>query len=135
MIQAILVLASLLAAETPSTCSVQLQVESKIKSAQLGNPFELYSEQFTIRIINTGSTTITLVEPGDGSDLGWRTPIITWQVQVVGSVYRSPGVGVCGNINALRPGEVFDVNGTPIFTPSWTLIFTPLPASGFRFCS
>ena len=109
MIQVILALMTLVTADTRSTCSVQLEVESKIKSVRVDFQHALFSEQFIVRIINTGSVTITLVEPGDGSDRGWRTPILSWQVQLVGSDYKSLGFGGCGNINALRPDEVFEL--------------------------
>jgi hypothetical protein len=38
--------------------------------------------------------------PGDGSESGWRTPILTWRT------FRGPLVR-CGNRNGLKPEEVF----------------------------
>ena len=119
MIQVILITASLIAAEIPSTCSVQLQVECKTRTVDLRYReasatrravyASLNSEQCTVQIINTGSMTITLVEPGDGSDVGWRTPILSWQVQLVGSVYKPQGRALCASFNAMRPEEIFEL--------------------------
>jgi hypothetical protein len=32
--------------------------------------------RFTATLVNRGKLKVTLVEPGDGSDCGWRTPLI-----------------------------------------------------------
>lgn len=52
-------------------------------------------------LINRGSEEVLLVQPGDGSDRGWRTPII----ELSGSYW--PRGARCGNFNAIRPEEVF----------------------------
>ena len=60
-------------------------------------------------LTNKGSKLLRLVLPGDGSEDAWRTPIIKWNVQVLdrpqpehnSKSYR------CGNIDALKWGEVF----------------------------
>ena len=51
--------------------------------------------------INRGNEEVVLVEPGDGSRTGRRTPLIVWS--------NDPGswVSMCGNINDLQPEEVF----------------------------
>src|SRR5262249_657707 len=54
-------------------------------------------------VVNRPGREITLVKPGDGSDCGWRTPVITWTVEGV----KPRGVLRCGNVNPLRPNEVF----------------------------
>jgi hypothetical protein len=64
-----------------------------------------------IVITNGGREPVVLVRPGDGSDRDLRTPLVKWLVEPV------PGEGEpeailravmpCGNINALRPDEVF----------------------------
>jgi hypothetical protein len=36
--------------------------------------------QLKVTITNRGPTPVTLVQPGDGSESGWRTPIIGWSV-------------------------------------------------------
>jgi hypothetical protein len=55
----------------------------------------------TVTLVNRGSREVVLVEPGDGSDCGWRTPLIEWSQQEGGPHVR------CGNINSLRADEVF----------------------------
>jgi len=51
-------------------------------------------------IVNVSRRTLLLVQPGDGSDVGWRTPRIEW----LGASFDG---GRCGNIDPLRAGEVF----------------------------
>jgi hypothetical protein len=91
-----------------------------------------------VTVVNRGQQDVLLVQPGDGSDCGWRTPIVEWVVngKVDGATQgvidkktpnrasgdslatRSPlqpaclGEGFaraarCGNINSLKPDEVF----------------------------
>jgi hypothetical protein len=78
-------------------------------------------------IVNRGKKTVTLVQPGDGSDCGWRTPIIEWgldelEVRKTGTTTErkterkplcltegAPRTMRCGNINRLREEEVFDL--------------------------
>jgi hypothetical protein len=50
-------------------------------------------------LTNKDSVPVTVVLPGDGSDCGWRTPILTWTPAV--KMDRT-----CGNINALRAREI-----------------------------
>ena len=56
------------------------------------------------RLTNLGGRPLTLVLPGDGSRSGRRTPIIEWVFKPGGKVSGFEG---CGNINELKPGEVF----------------------------
>jgi hypothetical protein len=86
-------------------------------------------------IVNRGRKPVTLVHPGDGSESGWRTPIIEWVID--GKVERELGGEVvvlkkgekdakpelkpvcltdrcmrlqrCGNIGALKASDVFDL--------------------------
>ena len=55
-------------------------------------------------ITNRSKKTVTLVQPGDGSLVGWRTPVIQWHVN--GQRSKLPP-GRCGNVNPLRANEVF----------------------------
>lgn len=61
---------------------------------------------FTVRLVNRGKVAVTLVKPGDGSECGWRTPIITWSVAPAQPKAR---YGRCGNMNPLRPDEIFEL--------------------------
>ena len=56
---------------------------------------------FIATLVNRGKNEVMLVEPGDGSECGWRTPLVEWSRQ---ARYRG---GRCGNINELRMDEVF----------------------------
>jgi hypothetical protein len=59
-------------------------------------------------LVNGGTTPVTLVDPGDGSEMGWRSPLITWKL--TGSdgkrepVFDGPR---CGNMNTLHVKEIF----------------------------
>jgi len=57
--------------------------------------------RFTATLVNRGKNEVTLVEPGDGSDYGWRTPLVEWSRR-----RRDEGIR-CGNINSLKEDEVF----------------------------
>ena len=59
------------------------------------------SPRLTVRVVNRGDREVVLVEPGDGSQEGWRTPLVDWSTGDRGSRGR------CANVNALKPGEVF----------------------------
>jgi len=61
-------------------------------------------------ITNGGSRPVTLVKPGDGSEVGWRTPEIGWSIATDNKPktdfdYRQ--LRFCGNINPLEWHEVF----------------------------
>src|SRR5262245_43765851 len=55
----------------------------------------------SVTVVNHGGQEVILVEPGDGSDWGWRTPVIEWSSS---TWFRGPR---CGNVNALKPEDVF----------------------------
>lgn len=65
----------------------------------------------SIVISNGGRKPVVLVRPGDGSDRNLRTPLVKWLVEPVPG--EGDPVGIIrvvmpdGNINALRPDEVF----------------------------
>ncbi len=59
---------------------------------------------WSLELVNLGKKEVTLVQPGDGSDCAWRTPLIQWRINGQGPRGE---VGRCGNINSLRPNEVF----------------------------
>lgn len=69
---------------------------------------------FQITLQNRSQVPITLVMPGDGSNCGWRTPLVGWSAVSAGDLaarhpdapplYRGPR---CGNVNPLRKEEVF----------------------------
>ena len=61
-------------------------------------------------VTNNGEDTVTLVQPGDGSTNGWRTPVVKWAILENGQWVQHPeGFELirCGNINSLKWDEVF----------------------------
>jgi hypothetical protein len=55
--------------EAPAT--LDLRIVAKEASMTLGQ-----QPQITATVTNKGSTPVTLVLPGDGSESGWRTPLV-----------------------------------------------------------
>ncbi|HEY8078951.1 MAG TPA: hypothetical protein VIF62_32690, partial [Labilithrix sp.] len=45
--------------------------------------------------------------PGDGSEVGWRTPIVTWDVRTLDGKKVELEQGRCGNMNAIHDDEIF----------------------------
>lgn len=92
--------------------SLDLHIAARETSLTLG-------EQPSIRatITNRGSAPVTLVLPGDGSESGWRTPLVGFSSINVGrgGKPRHPTEvplyhgGRCGNINSLKSDEVFSL--------------------------
>lgn len=60
-----------------------------------------------LTLTNRGEEPVSLVIPGDGSEAGMRTPILKYTWLQDGKPARMPGIGRCGNMNALHAGEVF----------------------------
>jgi hypothetical protein len=89
--------------------TLDLRISVKEASLTLGQ-----QPQITATITNKGSAPVTLVLPGDGSESGWRTPLVGFSSIKIGKdkpkhpadvpLYRG---GRCGNINALKSSEVF----------------------------
>jgi hypothetical protein len=73
-----------------------LQLTPETQSIKAGQ-----SPHFTVTLVNGGKNEVVLVEAGDGSGCGWRTPLVEW------SPRQRCGGRRCGNINALKPEEVF----------------------------
>lgn len=64
-------------------------------------------------IKHAGGEPALLVAPGDGSERGLRSPLVKWIVEPVPGEGQADGVlrtvMPCGNINSLRPDEVFEL--------------------------
>jgi hypothetical protein len=76
-----------------------------------------------ISITNNSNSAVLLVEPGDGSENGWRTPIVKWSVLEVSKDSEEvprilPDEGYirgCGNINSLElSGPRWNGKGTSL---------------------
>jgi hypothetical protein len=88
---------------------------------QIAAPMAVYKEGeqigLCVTIMNKGPKPVTLVQPGDGSDCAWRTPIIGWSIiKVEDEKTRHPddlplqkGITRCGNRNSLKSTEIFTV--------------------------
>ena len=84
---------------------------------------------FAVTISNRGPHSVSLVQPGDGSNCRMRTPVIGWSVlssdakgqkhpQVAPPFH---GVRTCGMINAIKRSEVFSLTpGASIRLANWT---------------
>jgi len=63
---------------------------------------------YVATVINGGPHPVTLVEPGDGSLAGWRTPIIAWRVTTAdGRLVPREQHSRCGNMNDITEAEIF----------------------------
>ena len=88
-----------------NACELRIEIPSTIKQRS-------YQEAKVV-IKNVSDAPLTLVMPGDGSDCHWRTPIVGWSFLPHDSKNRHPEeaprrrVARCGNINRLKPDEVF----------------------------
>jgi hypothetical protein len=109
--------------KSPDSCGLTLRITPEVVVAQGGEPIPVVA---TLR--NTGTRTLTLVRPGDGSTEGRRTPIIRWEFD---PPRRDRSFG-CGNINALQAGEVFTLHpGESVALGPWAAphaFFRPAPA-------
>jgi hypothetical protein len=92
------------------SCTAELRIEPRRVVAEAGTLMHL---ELIVR--NTGTRPITLVEPGDGSHDGARTPLLQWWKtdltgEAEGTRQRVGLVGTfCPHVNSLRRGEVFDL--------------------------
>ncbi len=68
-----------------------------------------------ISVKNQGKQPATLVQAGDGSDIGMRTPLVRWIIFKLNThseqfeSFVPEGVPRCGNYNPLSSGEVFTI--------------------------
>jgi len=83
--------------------------------------------QFQLTLTNRGETSVTLVQPGDGSECGWRTPHLKWEWAA--EVKRPTAtLARCGNMNSLKAGEVFTLNpGESKVLKDWVHAMPPGP--------
>ena len=96
---------------TPRSNELSLLLSAKNSVLRLGE-----DPSIQIHITNNGNETVTLVHPGDGSESGWRTPVVQWSILEAGDPAEHPAqpdsdlkVDRCGNVNALGWDEVFRI--------------------------
>ncbi len=63
--------------------------------------------RFALTLKNAGSKPLRLVVPGDGSDVGWRTPVVTWTATMNGAPATPLEGGRCGMMNRIEANEIF----------------------------
>ena len=89
----------------PLACELRIELPDQIKRSAVGD--------YKIQIHNVGAVRVTLVQPGDGSASGRRTPLVGWSLLAVDSEEKHPAIpparggGRCGNTNPLQPDELF----------------------------
>ncbi len=106
------------------------------RSAQSSSEVELVLDLepgriWSASLVNHGREPVEVVLPGDGSIVGWRTPIIKWSVVSETGVIRQHSGGRCGNINPLELDEVVTLRSGERVSLVRYGLFTPrLPSSG-----
>lgn len=88
------------AAPTPAT-GCGLKATLAVAKGQSGD--------FILTLTNTSKRTLHLVEPGDGSSVGWRTPIVTWSASSGGKPAPAETAARCGLTNPMTTSEVFEL--------------------------
>lgn len=89
-------------------CGVELRIHTTSPVVQPDGGAVYFHRLLVAELVNTSGETVTLVQPGDGSGAGWRTPILRWNLTAEEG-YTPPQQMRCGNINRLRAGEVFSL--------------------------
>ena len=92
-----------------------------------------------VEIKNVGKPNVTLVKLGDGSAVGWRTPIVGWSILPADSKEQHPKqpqkrmVARCGNINALKLDELFTLKpGETMKLGDWNGFPHDIPPGKYR---
>ena len=93
----------------PHTNELSLLLSAETTALRVGQ-----EPTIRIHVTNNSDETVTLVHPGDGSESGWRTPVVQWSILEAGDSAQHPAgpdfklkVRGCGNVNALESDEVF----------------------------
>jgi hypothetical protein len=95
---------------SPHSNDISLQISPQNTSVKVDEEIHL---KFTIS--NNGSDSVTLVNPGDGSEHAWRTPIVQWSILKTDTATQHPAEPVpsdvprCGMMNSLEAKEVFSL--------------------------
>ncbi len=63
---------------SPSTSAVRPSSSCKLKASLRDVGPTPSGKRFKLLLKNEGTSAVRLVMPGDGSESGWRTPILTW---------------------------------------------------------
>lgn len=113
------------AAVTPIDPSAKVQPNVELKLTAKGK------SEVVVDVVNRGTLPVTLVHPGDGSEAGWRTPIVTWTYEPLDdkarvAAAREPQDLRCGMMNMLTLDEVFTLKpGAKKRLKDWTNLRLP----------
>src|SRR5215203_52009 len=83
--------------DDPSKPVIAVEVKTTTPTVKKGE-----HPKFMIEVVNRHNRDVTLVKPGDGSEAGWRTPVVKWLLEDCKPI----GVARCGNVNPHRQEEV-----------------------------
>lgn len=61
-----------------TTVDVRLEIRAKEKVIRKGT-----TPNVEVFLINKGDKLVNLVQPGDGSESGWRTPMVKWSTRII----------------------------------------------------
>jgi hypothetical protein len=85
----------------PATGSCELEAKLRAEDGRRDG------HGFVLELTNKGSTPLRLVTPGDGSESGWRTPVVTWSATANGKPASASPLARCGLMNRIEKDEVF----------------------------
>jgi hypothetical protein len=93
------------------TDSIRLSIRSMSgKTVRTGLFGNYPRDPIEITLRNDGPNKVVLVMPGEGSDVGARTPVIDWEIRdKAGNLLRRDGTSFCGNRHELRSESIFDL--------------------------
>jgi len=87
------------ALSAPGSCALDARLRAEGASPD--------GSEFVLVLTNTGSTPLHLVTPGDGSESGWRTPVLTWTATADGKPASTAPLARCGLMNRIKKDEIF----------------------------
>lgn len=102
---------------------ISLQISSEKTSVKIGEELSL-----KVLVTNNDTETVVLVNPGDGSEQGWRTPIVQWSVIEAGEKTQHPVEPIpdtrprCVNMNRLKSEEIFSLSPGETRELDWTYL-------------
>jgi hypothetical protein len=102
-----IVLCGLISTGVYAACSTKIDITPSNTMIPIIADNWIDGRGFRILITNMGTESITLVDPGDGSEAGFRTPLVSWSVEDNGEPVVQKFLLDDNQINHLEPGAVF----------------------------
>lgn len=91
--------------ETVVNPGPDIRIEVKVQRAVVKRGEKSKTPIVTVELVNHEKDPVVVIRPGDGSDCGWRTPVITWYLDEK----KCSGIGGCANINPLQAKEIVEL--------------------------